>query len=128
MFFRCSTGGRLAFAVLVLSLSGATAWGHAYVDTSSPADASTVPAPREAVIRFTEGVEPEFSTVVVKSQAGETMSVGRIRQPAPDTLAVDLRPLVPGAYTIEWRVLSVDTHITDGLLRFTVAPGSRPGP
>ena len=31
--------------------------------------------------------------------------------------------LRPGWYTIEWRVLSEDTHETDGVLRFTL--GSR---
>jgi methionine-rich copper-binding protein CopC len=28
--------------------------------------------------------------------------------------------LEPGSYTIEWQVLSVDTHITQGVLRFTI--------
>jgi hypothetical protein len=45
--------------------------GHAYVDVSSPADAGSVPAPREVVVRFTENVELEFSAVVVKSRTGE---------------------------------------------------------
>jgi methionine-rich copper-binding protein CopC len=35
---------------------------------------------------------------------------------------VGLKALGPGSYTIEWRVLSVDTHVTDGVLRFTVGP------
>jgi methionine-rich copper-binding protein CopC len=48
---------------------------------------------------------------------------GDLRRLAEDTLAVDLRPLRPGTYTIEWQVLSVDTHITDGVLRFTVSGG-----
>jgi methionine-rich copper-binding protein CopC len=39
---------------------------------------------------------------------------------ANDTLAVDLIPLAAGNYSVEWQVLSVDTHITDGILRFTV--------
>ncbi len=49
------------------------------------------------------------------------MSQGSVRRIAADTLAVDLKPLSPGVYTIEWRVLSVDTHITEGVLRLTVA-------
>lgn len=117
----------IALAALLACASVAPAWGHAYVDTSSPADSATLAAPREVVLRFTETVELEFSTVVVKSKIGETMSVGRIRQPAANTLAVDLKRLPPGAYVIEWRVLSVDTHVTDGVLRFTVAPARRGG-
>jgi methionine-rich copper-binding protein CopC len=63
--------------------------------------------------------------VVLCSPAATAENVGRgnLRRLADDTLAVDLKPLRPGPYTIEWQVLSVDTHITDGLLRFTVSGG-----
>lgn len=37
-------------------------------------------------------------------------------------MAIDLKPLVAGSYTIEWQVLSIDTHVTEGVLRFTVRP------
>ena len=48
------------------------------------------------------------------------VSQGKLRQLADDTLAIDLKPLSPGNYTVEWQVLSVDTHVTEGLLRFTI--------
>ncbi|PWU24414.1 MAG: copper resistance protein CopC [Candidatus Rokuibacteriota bacterium] len=128
MSFPCSAVRNLALAALLACTPATLTSGHAYIDTSSPADASTVPPPREAILKFTENVELEFSTIAVKSPAGEVMSVGRVRQPAPNTLSVDLKLLPPGPYTIEWRVLSVDTHITDGILRFTVAPAGRRGP
>lgn len=96
---------------------------HAYVDASTPADRSTLPrAPTEVRIRFTEAIELAFSSITVKSAGGKTVSAGAVRQPAPNTLTVDLQPLEPGAYLVEWRVLSVDTHITDGVLRFTITP------
>jgi len=57
----------------------------------------------------------------VKSSAGELVSQGKVRRLAEDTLAIDLKPLRPGSYTVEWMVLSVDTHITEGVLRLTVA-------
>ena len=123
-----SVARSLVLAALLACMLATSVRGHAYVDTSSPADASTVPPPREAVLRFTENVELEFSTINVKNPAGEVMNVGRVRQPAPNTLRVDLKPLPPGPYTIEWRVLSVDTHITDGVLRFTVAPAGQRNP
>jgi methionine-rich copper-binding protein CopC len=78
-------------------------------------------------IRFTEAIELAFSSITVKSAGGKTVSAGAVRQPAPNTLTVDLQPLEPGAYLVEWRVLSVDTHITDGVLRFTITP-RRPEP
>ena len=109
--------------VCVTLLAPDPASAHAYVDTSAPADRSTLPqAPKEARIRFTETVELAFSTITVRAGSGKTVSTGVVRQPGPNTLTVDLEPLEPGTYLIEWRVLSVDTHITDGVLRFTIAP------
>jgi methionine-rich copper-binding protein CopC len=49
------------------------------------------------------------------------VSQGKLRQLAGDTVAIDLKPLQPGNYNVEWQVLSVDTHITDGVLHFTIA-------
>ena len=109
--------GALAFLLAVSE----PASPHAFVDTSVPVDRSTVrEAPREVTVRFTESVELEFSRITVKSAGGETVSTGPIRQPSDNTLTVGLKALGPGSYTIEWRVLSVDTHVTDGVLRFTV--------
>jgi methionine-rich copper-binding protein CopC len=38
-----------------------------------------------------------------------------------DTLAIDLKTISAGNYSVEWQALSVDTHVTDGTLRFSVA-------
>jgi methionine-rich copper-binding protein CopC len=35
---------------------------------------------------------------------------------------VPLRPLAPGQYNVRWRVLSVDTHKTEGSFGFEVRP------
>ena len=126
MSFRSSVASPTLVLLLVL-MTGARAGAHAYVLTASPADGTSVPSPTEVKIRFTEGVELEFSTIVVKDGAGRVVSAEPVRQPAADTLAVDLRSAPPGAYTVEWRVLSVDTHITDGVLRFSVAGPARDG-
>ena len=107
---------------LSLELSGAPAWAHAYPAVSVPNDGATVKeSPREMRIQFTEGVELAFSQITVKSAKGEVVSQGKLRQLADDTVAIDLKPLQPGNYNVEWQVLSVDTHITDGVLHFTIA-------
>jgi methionine-rich copper-binding protein CopC len=111
---------------LWLATAAEVAWAHAYPTSSVPQDGATVAeSPREVRIQFTEGIEIEFSQLVVKNSNGETVSQGKLRRLAEDTLAVDLRPLLTGSYTIEWQVLSVDTHVTEGVLRFTVATGGK---
>jgi methionine-rich copper-binding protein CopC len=37
-------------------------------------------------------------------------------------LRVSLPPLPAGRYTVAWRVLSVDSHVTEGTFSFRVAP------
>ncbi len=37
-------------------------------------------------------------------------------------LRVPLPPLPPGTYKVIWRVLSVDSHVTEGDFTFRVAP------
>jgi len=119
----CSKFSIVLSIVLLLSLpsSGRHAWAHAYPAVSVPNNGATVSEPpRELRIQFTEGVEIAFSQITVKAASGEVVSQGKLRQLASDTLAIDLKPLSAGNYSVEWQVLSVDTHVTDGVLRFTV--------
>jgi methionine-rich copper-binding protein CopC len=111
----------LSSALLLLALPDRHSWGHAYPAVSVPNNGATVgEPPRELRIQFTEGVEIAFSQITVKAASGEVVSQGKLRQLASDTLAIDLKPLIAGNYSVEWLVLSVDTHVTDGVLRFTV--------
>ena len=113
----------LAFVLFLLHGNGTPAWAHAYPTVSSPADGANLKEPpREVRIQFTEGLELAFSQITVKGPNGEIVSHGQLRQPGQDTLAVDLTTLSPGNYLVEWQVLSVDTHITEGVLRFSLAP------
>jgi methionine-rich copper-binding protein CopC len=120
MYFKYSIG--LSTLLLSLSLARLPVWAHAYPAVSVPNDGTTLKeGPRELRIQFTEGIEPAFSQITVKSGKGEVVSQGKLRQLGSDTLAIDLKPLLPGIYNVEWQVLSVDTHVTDGVLHFTIA-------
>ncbi len=110
--------------VLASALAPAPLRAHAYPIVVVPADGAVLrEPPREIRIQFTEGIELEFSRIDVKNAAGEKVSAGNLRRIADDTVAVAVKALGPGAYRIEWQVLSVDTHVTDGVLRFTVSGG-----
>jgi copper resistance protein C len=102
------------------------AFAHAYPIIVSPADGAALKeSPREVRMQFTEGVELAFSRITVKGAKGEVVSQDKLRQLADDTVAMDLKPLTAGNYTVEWQVLSVDTHITEGTLHFTFSPGGK---
>ena len=94
----------LSSALLLVSLhvTGGLAWAHAYPAVSIPNNGATVKEPpREVRIQFTEGVEIAFSQITVKGANGEVVSQGKLRQLADDILAIDLKPLNAGNYTVD---------------------------
>ena len=104
---------------------GAGAAGHAFLDHANPLVGSTVHgSPAEVKLWFTEALEPAFSTLRVVDQAGAQVDQGNkaVDPGDPALLKVSLRPLAPGSYKVVWRVLSVDTHTTEGSFSFSVAP------
>ncbi|HLJ20518.1 MAG TPA: copper resistance CopC family protein [Stellaceae bacterium] len=97
---------------------------HAFLDRASPAVGSTVhTAPSEVRIQYSEQLEPAYSTARVEDGSGATVSTAaRVDDNEPSVLVVSLGALKPGRYKVIWKVLSVDTHVTNGSFTFTVAP------
>jgi len=109
-------------ASLPLLLPGPSAQAHAHLDHATPAVGSTVPAPKSVTLWFSESLEPAFSTIEVRDDKGVAVQAGKATvDPANRAeLHVPLKSLAPGTYKVMWRVLSVDTHRTQGDFTFTV--------
>ena len=111
----------LLAAALVLA-SAAAAHAHAQLESANPRVGSTVSAaPSVLTLNFSEGVEPAFSTVQVTDAAGRRVDAGKPRVNGRQ-MQVPLGRLAPGQYNVRWRVLSVDTHRTEGSFGFEVRP------
>ena len=113
-----------AVAVTALLLGAVVAWGHAFLERAEPRVGSTVrTAPPQVRVWFTERLEPAFSTLEVFNDRGEQVSDGQAQVDAtnPALLQTALKPLGLGTYRVKWRVLSVDTHVTEGDFTFRVA-------
>jgi copper resistance protein C len=110
-----------AFLAFVL-LAPDVGWTHAYLVKSSPAPrAALIRPPTEVQLWFNERLEPAFSQVSVWDSEGQQVDLGDAKVgPEPTRLAVRLRPLGPGVYTVKFRVLSVDSHIVEDQFVFTV--------
>jgi len=111
-----------AFTVILIP---AAALAHAMLDRASPRVGSTVAsAPKELLLWFTEKLEPAFSTAEVHNAQGATVQSGKAHVDGSDRteLRVPLKALPPGIYLVSWRVLSVDTHRTQGSFTFKVGP------
>lgn len=105
---------------LLLALGAARAYAHAFLDHASPLVGSTVrTAPREVILWFTENLEPAFSRVTVQNAAGARVDRGNSHA-SGNQLRVSLGALSPGTYRVVWRVVSVDTHATEGDFTFRV--------
>ena len=108
---------------LMLGVVGAAA-GHAFLDRAEPRVGARVRTPpAQVTLWFTERLEPAYSRVQVVNEAGRRVDkddgavVGDGRQ-----LRISLEAVPAGAYQVRWRVLSVDTHITEGDFAFHIGP------
>jgi copper resistance protein C len=114
------------FALLLVAASSTTtASAHAVLDGTVPAARSTVHgSPKDVALKFTQRLEPAFSSVAVFDADGRQVDDRRPKVDAADatTLRVTLPPLPSGRYRVSWRVLSVDTHVSKGEYTFDVAP------
>jgi len=105
---------------MALTLPAVPAYAHASLDRANPRVGSTVSSPPRTIsLWFTEKIEPGLSTIEVRNAAGARVDQGRAHG-GGNVLQVGLKPLPPGTYQVHWRVLSVDTHKTEGTFNFQV--------
>ncbi len=110
----------LAIIPLLLLLATGEAAAHAMLDHAEPRVGNTVAtAPHEVTLWFTQKLEAAFSTITVTNAAGERVDTGKTRV-SGNQMSVSLRAGGAGTYQVNWRVLSVDTHTTDGNFTFQV--------
>ena len=114
---------RLVAAALGLLLLATPAWPHATLVRSSPARRATLTtAPDRIQLWFNEAIEPKFSSVSVWDAEGQQVDLGdaRVEPDDPKRLIVGVKPLARGTYRVRFRVLSVDGHVVESRLSFTV--------
>jgi methionine-rich copper-binding protein CopC len=104
-------------AASLLLLAAATAHAHAHLTSSDPGEGSSGKSPGQIVLTFSESAR--LTALSLQRKGAEK------RKLAPPTttaarLAIPLLDLAPGSYTLEWRALGGDGHITSGAVHFTV--------
>lgn len=119
----------LPLAALALMLLVGPALAHAVLVRSLPASRAVLArSPDRVQLWFSERVEPAYSRVSVWDAGGAQVD-GRdaaVSRDDPKRLDVTLPPLPPGRYTVRFRVLSVDGHVVESAIPFTLAPGAEP--
>ena len=105
-------------------LTSAGAFAHAHLQQPLPAAGSEVDAsPQALTLSFSEGIETQCSGVTLTGPQQKAIPLGKpVRSDnnkAQLTVPVE-QALTPGAYTVDWHVVSVDGHKTKGQYTFTV--------
>jgi methionine-rich copper-binding protein CopC len=114
---------RILFFCLLVLLPAARVSAHAFLEHSDPSVGGKVRSSPAAVrIWFTEAIEPAFSRIQVFDATGKQVDKKDTHRDSSNRslLEVSLPRLGPGTYKVVWRVVSVDTHRTNGDFTFQV--------
>jgi copper resistance protein C len=104
-------------------IGASVALAHSELRQAQPSpNSSHKNPPSEIKLYFTERLEQAYSTVrVVEAHGAEVDRQDAHVDPVdPLLLRASLKPLDPGAYTVNWRPLSLDPHMSEGHFSFQV--------
>jgi hypothetical protein len=110
-------------ALLAQLIAPSLASAHAALETISPADQSSGPAPTEIVGTFAENLDPSKSSFTLLDSAGAVVAQGGavVNDDVRKMTLTLTTPLAPGAYTIRWTTFSTeDKELARGTTTFTV--------
>jgi methionine-rich copper-binding protein CopC len=113
---------RGALALALACLDAASAHAHARLLSASPPAGAAVAPPAEIRLSFSQRVEPQFCNVSLSGPGG-AVPLGWPSAAPGDSKVLIVKigaKLAPGAYTVNWRAVSVDAHRTQGDFDFTV--------
>ena len=112
-----------ALAFLVASVVAPSSLAHAHLRQQTPAANAQVAAPQLLTLSFSEGIEPQFSGVVVTDDQQKAVKTGAVKRDEKNKaqLIVPLeQPLTAGTYQVDWHVVSVDGHKTKASYHISV--------
>jgi len=111
----------IAFAAFILAT--VPAFAHAVPKAMTPAPDSTVSAPTEISMTFSEELEPKFSVIKLVDSMGMTVSKDSAVLDPKDakhlTLALP-KGLPAGLYTVQWTSSATDGHKLSRSYNFTI--------
>jgi methionine-rich copper-binding protein CopC len=104
------------------ALLAVPAQAHAALLLSDPAAGSTVAAPKEIRLTFSEKVAQAFSGFDITMDDGMSVRLtGRLSEDGKTIIGTPTGPLASGAWKVSWHAASVeDGHSMEGSFKFTV--------
>ncbi|MGH8524897.1 MAG: copper resistance CopC family protein [Gammaproteobacteria bacterium] len=118
--------GLAVFGILSALCGPNTSWAHAIlIDSTVHQDARLTAAPKTIRLRLNSRIEHGLSRFTLERNGRQEGTALQAEPRGPDRILVHLPALAPGTAVLRYRVLAADGHITEGVLRFHLTPGSR---
>ena len=116
----CRAISAAAAAVLLIA---SPALAHSLLLESSPAaEATLTTLPPQLTLRFNNRIEKRLSRISLVDDQGKPQALTIAdTDDGADRLTAAVPPLEPGAYRVEWHVLSTDGHVVSGSFKFRLA-------
>jgi copper resistance protein C len=109
----------LTLAALLVAPSAVSA--HAVIVSSQPASGGTIEKDTVAIrLRFNSRIDHARSRLRLRAPDGAEQALTPAADTPADEIDAEARVLSPGAWHLQWQVLSVDGHITRGDIPFNV--------
>lgn len=109
--------------VVALGMPVAPALAHSMlVKAEPPRRAVLTKSPSQVRLWFNEKIEGDYASLVVLDDKKQSISDVKptLASDDPKSIILPLPELLPGKYTIKFRVLSVDGHVVESSFDFTV--------
>lgn len=97
------------------------AWSHAVlIESDPPHEATLHVAPETFLLRFNAALEQVITQVYLIDPDKNETPLEKVDESKNDRIVVRVPPLSPGVYTILYKVLARDGHVTEGRVLFTL--------
>jgi len=118
--------GLAVLRILSAICGPSTSWAHAIlIDSTVRQDARLTAAPKTIRLRLNSRIEHGLSRFTLERNGRQEGTALQAEPRGPDRILVHLPALARGTSVLRYRVLAADGHITEGVLRFHLTPGSR---
>lgn len=114
--------GTLAALAAVLGVTSPAAAHSLLLESLPAAEATLTTPPSQITLRFNNRIEKRLSRITVLDERGTARALTIAgADDGADRLTAAVPALGPGAYRVEWQVLSTDGHVVSGSFGFRLA-------
>ena len=116
-------GSLFLVVAVALGMPATSALAHSMLVKAEPARRAVLTkAPNQVRLWFNEKIEGDYASLVVLDDKKQSITDVKptLASDDPKSIILPLPELLPGKYSIKFRVLSVDGHVVESSFDFTV--------